>query len=327
MKVSTPTPGFPPILILVLGVLAVSTSSIFIRFAQNNAPSLVIAAYRLSLASLLLSPIALFRQRKMLLSLTLGEMLLAFVSGFFLALHFASFITSLEYTTVASSVVLSTSTPLWVALLAPVFLKEPVNRHLLMGMVMALVGSSIVGISDTCVLHLNAMGCPPLEDFLGDQSLFGNLLALFAAWMAVGYIMIGRRLRAKVSLIAYIFLVYGMAALVLLLLMSLAGQSPFGYPSPTYLWLVLLAVVPQLLGHSSYNWALGHLSATYVSIAVIGEPVGSTILAYFLLQETPSALEIFGAILILVGIYLASYSPLPREIPKAFSEGANRLSD
>ncbi|MGB7297491.1 MAG: DMT family transporter, partial [Candidatus Aminicenantales bacterium] len=309
MKVSKPTPGISPVFVLVLGVLAVSTSSIFIRFAQNNAPSLVIAAYRLTLASLLLSPIALFRQRTVLFSLTPGEMLLALVSGFFLALHFASFITSLEYTTVASSVVLSTSTPLWVALLAPVILKEPMNRHLFIGMVLALVGSSIVGLSDTCALNVNGINCPPLENFLGDQSLFGNFLALFAAWMAVGYIMIGRRLRSKISLVSYIFLVYGMAALVLLLVMFLAGQTPLGYPSQTYLWLVLLALVPQLLGHSSYNWALGHLSATYVSIAIIGEPIGSTILAYFLLEETPAALKIFGAILILVGIYLASHSP------------------
>ena len=104
----------PPILILVLGVLAVSTSSILIRFAQNDAPSLVIAAYRLTLASLFLAPIALFGQRAVLLSLNRWELFLALVSGAFLALHFASFITSLEYTTIASSVVLATSTPLWV---------------------------------------------------------------------------------------------------------------------------------------------------------------------------------------------------------------------
>jgi drug/metabolite transporter (DMT)-like permease len=327
MNVSKSAPWIPPVFILVLGVLAVSTSSIFIRFAQNDAPSLVIAAYRLTLASLLLSPIALLGQRNELFSLSRREMFLAFVSGVFLALHFASFITSLEYTTVASSVVLSTSTPLWVALLAPVILKEPMHRYLFIGMVMTLAGSTIVGISDACTLGANGVNCPPLKNFLGDQSLFGNLMALLAAWMAVGYIMIGRRLRSKISLISYIFLVYGIAALVLLLVMFLAGQRPLGYPSQTYLWLVLLALVPQLLGHSSYNWALRHLSATYVSVAIIGEPVGSTILAYFLLEETPSTLKIFGAILILVGIYLASHSPVPRKIPMAFSKGANRLSD
>jgi drug/metabolite transporter (DMT)-like permease len=100
--------------------------------------------------------------------------------------------------------------------------------------------------------------------------------------------------------------VYGIAALALVGLMFLAGQSPLGFPPQGYIWLVLLAVVPQLLGHSSFNWALGYISAAFVSIALLGEPIGSTILAYFLMGETPTPLKIFGAILILTGIYIAS---------------------
>ncbi len=299
-------PLLPPILILVFGVLAVSTSSIFIRLAQNQAPSLVIAAYRLTLASLVLAPIALTRHKTELSSLTFTEIILALISGCFLGFHFASFISSLEYTTVASGVVLATSTPLWVAMLAPILLKEPLTRQLLAGMVLALIGSTVVGFSNICSWSVNRLICPSIEGFLSNQTLYGNFLALAAAWMAVGYLLIGRRLRSKVSLVTYVFLVYGMAALVLNLIMFLAGQTPLGFPPKTYLWFVLLALIPQLLGHSTYNWALGHLSATYVSIAVIGEPIGSTMLAYLFLNETPSALEIFGAILILAGIYLAS---------------------
>jgi drug/metabolite transporter (DMT)-like permease len=112
------------------------------------------------------------------------------------------------------------------------------------------------------------------------------------------------------SLIGYIFMVYGMAAVVLVVIMLAAGDSPFGYPSQAYLWMLLLALIPQLLGHSSFNWALGYLSAAFVSITLLGEPIGSTILAYFLLHETPAALELFGAILILLGIYLASLSEM-----------------
>lgn len=297
----------PPVLVLVLGVLAVSTSSILVRLAQNHAPSLVIAAYRLTLSSLVLAPIALTSHRRELSNLRPVEIILALISGIFLAIHFAAFISSLEYTSVASSVVLATSTPLWVALLAPIILKEPLTRPLFTGMVLALLGSAVVGLSDACSRIDYRLVCPPISAFLGNQSILGNLLALGAAWMAVGYLLIGRRLRAKVSLVAYIFLVYGMAALVLNLIMVLASQSPLGYPLQAYLWFVMLALVPQLLGHSTYNWALGHLSATYVSIAVIGEPIGSTILAYLILKETPSALELFGAILILAGIYLASH--------------------
>jgi drug/metabolite transporter (DMT)-like permease len=126
-------------------------------------------------------------------------------------------------------------------------------------------------------------------------------------------LLIGRRLRPSVSALTYVFVVYGMAALVLVGIMLAAGQSPVGYPPITYLWFVLLALVPQLIGHSTYNWALGYLSAAYVSIAMLGEPIGSTILAYVLLDETPSGLKIFGAILILIGIYVASRSEVRRE--------------
>jgi drug/metabolite transporter (DMT)-like permease len=105
-------------------------------------------------------------------------------------------------------------------------------------------------------------------------------------------------------------MVYGMAAVVLVVIMLAAGESPFGYPPAAYFWMLLLALFPQLLGHSSFNWALGYLSAAFVSISLLGEPIGSTILAYFLLHETPAALELIGAILILLGIYLASLSEM-----------------
>jgi len=118
--------------------------------------------------------------------------------------------------------------------------------------------------------------------------------------------MIGRKLRPGISLMGYIFLVYGVAALGLVILMLASGESPVGYPSQAYLWFLLLAIFPQLLGHSSFNYALGYLSAAYVSITLLGEPICATILAYFLLNEIPTPVKIFGAILILAGIYIAS---------------------
>jgi drug/metabolite transporter (DMT)-like permease len=136
--------------------------------------------------------------------------------------------------------------------------------------------------------------------------LLGDLLALAGAMMAAGYIIIGRRLRVNITLLGYTFLVYGMAAVVLAAIMFGSGLSPFGYPSKVYVWFVLLALIPQLLGHSSFNWALRYLSAAYVSTMLLGEPIGSTVLAYFLLQETPGVLKIFGAILILGGIYVVA---------------------
>ena len=297
-----------PLLVLFFGILAVSTASIFIRYAQSNAPSLVIAAYRLSLAALGLAPFAWTRRRDELVALTPRELLLALLSGFFLALHFAFWITSLEFTTVASSVVLVTTTPLWVGIFSPLILKEPLQRVVALGLGLTLVGSTIVGLSDVCSLSSAGLACPPLADFMRGPAFMGDLLALAGAIMAACYLMIGRSLRGRMSLLSYIFLVYGMAACVLIVAMLFARQSPFGYPPLTYLWFVLLAIVPQLIGHSTFNWTLRFLSAAYVSISLLGEPVGSTILAYLLLQETPTALKVFGAILILGGIYVASRS-------------------
>jgi len=286
------------------GVLAVSTAAIFIRYAQQDVPSLVIAAVRLTLASLILAPVALARHRAELSRLSRRELGLGLLSGFFLSLHFATWISSLEFTSVASSVVLVSTTPLWVAILSPLVLRETISQTTLFGLVLALLGGTVVGLSETCQIQ-NSLTCPPFSEFLQGQALWGNFLALCGAWMGAGYLLIGRRLRAKMSLIPYIFLVYGMAALVLIVIMSAAGQSPLGYPPMNYLWMLLLALVPQLLGHSTFNWALRYLPASFVAVTLLGEPIGSTILAFFILREAPSALEIIGGILILAGIYAA----------------------
>jgi drug/metabolite transporter (DMT)-like permease len=294
-------------IILLTGILTVSTASIFIRFAQTDGvPSIVIAAARLTIASLVLAPVALTRYRSELRALTRREWVLGLLSGLFLALHFAAWITSLETTTVASSVVLVSTTPLWVALLSPLVLRERVTRGVLIGMALALVGGTVVGISDSCALEAGRISCPPLGAFFSGKAFLGDLLALLGAWMAAGYMLMGRKLRAKMALIPYIFVVYGTAAVVLLAVMFGMGKSPAGYPPLAYLWLALLALIPQLVGHSSFNWALRYLPASFVSVNLLGEPIGSTILAVFILQEIPGWLKIGGGVLILTGIYLAS---------------------
>ena len=286
-------------------ILAVSTASIFIRFAQREAPSLVIAAFRLTFASLILAPIALTRHRAELHRLTRRELLLALLSGVFLALHFATWITSLEYTTVASSVVLVSTSPLWVALLSPLVLRERLTRVVLVGMLLALTGGVVIALSDACVWQ-NGLSCPSLAEFVQGGAFFGNFLALAGAWMVAGYLLIGRRLRAKMSLIPYIFVVYSIAAIALIVIMFAAGETPLGYPPMTYVWMLLLALVPQLIGHSTYNWALRYMPAALVAVTTLGEPIGSTILAYFLLREAPTWIKLGGATMILAGIWLAS---------------------
>jgi len=292
---------------LAIAILAISTSSIFIRLAQGDGvPSLAIAAARLGIASLVILPLVLTRHRSELRRLARREWLAALLAGLFLALHFAAWVASLEYTSVASSVVIVTTSPLWVALLGSVFLHEKTSRSVLLGMGLALVGGVVIGVSDACSWQGTGLACPPLSEFVQGQAMWGNFLALAGAWAVAGYFLVGRSLRAKVSLAPYIFLVYSAAAIFLLGFMLFSGASFGGYQPETYLWLALLALVPQLVGHTTYNWALRYLPASLVAIATLGEPVGSTILAYLFLQEDPGWLKIGGGALILAGIWLAA---------------------
>ncbi|MBA4386299.1 MAG: EamA family transporter [Anaerolinea sp.] len=296
----------PPFLGLLFGILAVSTASIFIRFAQVQAPSLVIAAGRLSIATLLLSPFVILRswpEIKAIPKRTFGLLILA---GLFLGLHFATWITSLEYTSVASSVVLVATAPLWVALLSPFFLKEKTSAAVFMGLVISLVGSVIVGLNSACHFASGQMVCVPFSNMFSSRGYVGNLLALAGALFSGGYLMIGRRVRHNLSLPVYTFLVYGFAALVLLVMVLISGIPVASYSFATWIWIILLALVPQLLGHSTFNYFLKSLSAAFVSIALLGEPIGTVILAFLLLREKPTLFEIGGGILILIGIFVAS---------------------
>ena len=293
---------------LIVATLAVSTSSIFIRFAQaDGAPSLVIAALRLTFATLLIAPVALSRHLDEIKRLTRIEILLGVFSGIFLALHFATWITSLEYTSVASSVVFVGTGPMWVALLSPLFLKEHITRTTVVGLVIAVIGGAIIALSDACAWN-SGLVCPALGDILQGRAIWGNFLALMGAWAVTGYLIIGRKLRTGTSLVPYIFLVYGMGAVTLMIILLISGNTPFGYKTTTYSWIFLLAAIPQLIGHSTYNWALKYLNAALVAVTVLGEPIGSATLAYFLLNETPSLMTLIGGALILLGIFLSSRS-------------------
>ncbi len=292
-----------------VGLCAISTASLFIRYAQaDGAPSLVIAAWRLTLASLVLLPLALWRYAVELRALTPRAWGLALVSGAFLGLHFAAWISSLAYTTVASSVVIVCSSPLFVALISAITLREWPARAVRIGMAAALAGIAIIGLVDLCAPG----GCPAPADLFRGKAVFGNLLALLGAIAVAVYFSLGRALRTPragrpaMSLIPYVFLTYGAASITLLASLLLLRVPLGGHAPRAWVWFILLALVPQLLGHSSFNWALKYLPATYVSVAVLGEPVGSTLLAAIFLGEIPSPLKIAGGALILAGIIIAS---------------------
>jgi drug/metabolite transporter (DMT)-like permease len=282
-------PTIRPYLGLATGIVAVSFASIFIRLAE--APSLVIAAGRLTIASLILAPAALIRGKDELRALTKGDLQLALLSGLFLGLHFATWISSLEYTSVASSVVFVSTSPIFVGLASHFLLREGVSRQMFAGIALSVVGGMIIGYGD--------FG-------LGVRELFGDLLAIAGAVAVSGYWLVGRKLRRQLSLLPYIFVVYATAAAFMIILCLVTGHSFSGYPGQTYLMLFLLAVVPQIIGHSSFNWALKYLPATFVVVGTLGEPVGSTILAHFILNEMPTLAKIGGGVLILAGIYISS---------------------
>lgn len=301
-------PPVSPILVLGFGILAVSTASILIRMAQGEAPSLVIAAYRLGLATLILAPFGLKQSWLELRGLKRTQLRDLIVAGVFLAFHFAAWITSLELTTIASSVVLVTTTPLWVAIFSPLILGERSRKEVWIGLSLAIVGGCVVGLKDACHFFPGGFTCEGFQGLLSGKTLLGNALALFGAWMAAGYMIAGRRIRPHFSLLSYTFIVYGVAAIFLLFFVLIRGQSLIGYSPAIYLWFLLLGIIPQILGHSSFNWALRYLPAAFVSLALLGEPVGTTILAVILLRENPTIVELAGGILILIGIYLASRS-------------------
>lgn len=284
-----PRRPLPARLVLLVGVLATSTSAILVRYAQEDAPSLVIAAGRLSTATLLLLP-WVWRRLPEWRRLPAQGWKLALLSGLMLGLHFAGYISSLRYTSIAAATVLATSTPIWVGLAAPLLLGERLSRSLVAGLALALAGGALIG----------------LEGGTAGSHLRGNALALSSALTGAVYLLIGRSLRPRLSLVAYTTVVYGMAALTLLLLTWLAGLSPVGYPPRVYLLFLVMALFPQLLGHSSYNYALAYLPAAYVSIAAIGEPVGASLLGWLLFQEAPGLLTFAGGALIMGGILLAS---------------------
>lgn len=298
-------PRIPPLLGLAIGLLAVSTASVLIRLGQQEAPSIVVAAARLGIAALILLPFAWRYSKAEIEGLSRKQWVWLVLAGFFLALHFAAWITSLEFTSIASSVVLVTTTPLWVSLFSPIFLKEKISWALAVGMLVAIAGSVIVGMANVCAVTQAGLECSSWEEIFNGESLWGNFLALVGAWMAAGYVMVGRKARSDISLLAYIFPVYATAAIVLVAGVYISGNSLLGYPLPTYFWFLLLALLPQIIGHTSYNWALGYLPAAFVSITLLGEPVGSVILAMILLAEAPSLFEIIGGVLILAGILIS----------------------
>lgn len=274
---------------MTLAVGVISTAAILIVLA--DAPPLAIAAYRLALASIILLPLAWRSGWTEIKKLSAHDWRLSLLSGLFLALHFWTWVSSLKYTSVASSVMLVTTNPIFVGLGSHFILRERLTRFIVLGIVLSVVGGTLIGAGD-----LSA----------GSNQLLGDLLALAGALCSSAYFLIGRRVRQATSLISYIAIAYGMAALILIALALIAGIPLWGYSTPTYGLLFALALGPQLIGHTSVNWALRYLPAPTIALFILGEPIGSTILAYFILAQGLTWFKVLGGAFIIAGIYLAT---------------------
>jgi drug/metabolite transporter (DMT)-like permease len=285
--------------ILAISVVIVSSSSILIRFAQADAvPSLAIAVWRMTLAAIVLGgAIALnARGRQQIAACSAKDYALALAAGVFLALHFATWIASLSYTSVASSTALVTTNPVWIALASWLLFKEKLGAWLIVGIAAAIGGSMLIFLSD--------LGAGAGQ--AGARPLLGNSLALMGSLAVCGYLLIGRRLRKTMSLLPYVFLVYSAAALVLLAASLGSGIDLHGYSNLAWTCLAGLALGPQLLGHSGINWSLKHIPATFIAIAILGEPVSAALMAWGIFGEGFASLQLAGFTLLLTGIYIAS---------------------
>jgi drug/metabolite transporter (DMT)-like permease len=273
-----------------VAVVAVSFSSILIRWSDAN--FLAIAAGRMLLTTLILAPFALTLYRRELIALPWKDTAIMIGIGLVLATHFSLWIASLERTSVASSVVLVTSHPVLVGLVGHFMMSERLSRLNAIGIGLGLVGVVVLTRGDADA---------------GATTLFGDLLAFLGGVAAGVYILGGRRTRKRISLVVYAFVVYGSCSIFLLAATFATGTELFTLGGREWGLFLLMALGPSILGHTMYNWTLRHVPASVVSVSLLGEPVGSSLLAFMLLSEVPPELAVVGGGVILVGITMASW--------------------
>lgn len=290
-------------LVILVGVCAVSTSAIFVRLAIASAGvsgvpfSLFLSASRLAIASILVLPA--WRNFK-LTPLRPGAWRYAGAAGICLALHFPTWISSLSFTSIAASTTLVNTNPIWVALLCWLWFKEKPSRLTVLGIGVALLGGVLITLGDTGAVTT------------GSNPLLGNFLALLGAWMVSLYLLLGREAQQRgLSISSYMAVVYTTAALILLPFPLIFGSSYTGYPPTVYLYVLLMAIFPQMVGHTSINWAVRWISPTLVTLAILFEPVGSSFLGYLIFKEVPGLLVFLGAAILLIGVALAIVGSRP----------------
>lgn len=281
-------PPFNPYIAVVIGVISVSTSAILVKLA-GDAPAGIIAFYRLFFAVIMMAPYILFKYKEELRSIAKRDWMLAAISGVFLAFHFILWFESLNYTSVASSVVLVTLQPVFAFIGTYLFFGERFSIAAIISMIITLIGSFIIGWGDFQISGL---------------ALLGDILALLGAVTVTAYFLLGQRLRRGLSLMTYTFIVYGVSSITLLLYNLIVGNNFISYSSDHWLLFLALAIFPTFLGHTLFNWALKWMSTSTISMAIVFEPIGATVLAYFILGEVVTDSQWLGGTIVISGLFL-----------------------
>jgi drug/metabolite transporter (DMT)-like permease len=285
---------------MAFAVLALAFSSVFIA-KLASVPPIVIAFYRMAIATALLAPAAIALKRSEMAALGRTDLALLALGGLFLAVHFGAWITSLKLIPISTSVVLVNSHPLFVVIASYFFLGERPARRSLSGTMVGLVGMIIIS--------LDALRKD--EQALAQNALLGDALALVGALAVVGYFIIGRKARARISLLGYVTPLYAVCSIFLLLWALASGDRLHPYGAGEWGYFLALAIVPTILGHTVFNWAIKHVRPSAISLAFLGEPVVASLLALIFFAQRPPLATFIGGAFVLAGVYLTTSSRQP----------------
>lgn len=280
-------PTIHPYIPIAVGVIAVSLSAIFVKLA--NADAGVIAFYRMLFSVLIMAPLFFWKYTAELKLLTKRDWVFSFVAGIFLASHFILWFESLNYTSVASSTVLVTLQPLFAFAGTYFFFKERISVKTILSGLIAISGAFLISWGDFQI---------------SGTALYGNMLALIACALVTAYLLFGQDVRKRLSLVTYTFVVYGVSTITLFFYVVFKGESFGPYAANDWLWFLLLAIVPNLLGHTLFNWSLKYVSTNVISIAILFEPIGAAILAFYVFNEYLISTQVIGGLIVIVGILL-----------------------
>lgn len=296
-------PKIHPYIPIFIGVISVSLSAIFVKLA--NAEAGVIAFYRMFFSVLIMAPLFFWKYIHEVKELRIRDWLFSSVAGIFLAFHFILWFESLNYTSVASSTVLVTLQPMFAFVGTYFFFKENITLKTIFAGVIAIVGSILISWGDLK---------------LSGTAFYGDMLALVACALVTAYFLFGQDVRKRLSLVTYTMIVYAVSTITLFIYVLIKGESLGPYSTMDWIWFMLLAIVPNLFGHTLFNWSIKYVSTNVVSIAILFEPIGAAILALLIFKEYLIATQIIGGFIVIVGILLFVVDE--KKIFKLFSKKA-----